>query len=174
MSDLESPRLPKSDGGLVQRWLWVLATTNPPDGEMDPVSRWLFLTRAGVIPMTLVSALSAGLLAVFYDDPVDGALFALSTVGLVLAHMANNLMNDLFDLQVGTDQEDYPRNLYSPHPVLSGVISKKGFAGDGAGRQRAGPDRHARSSWRPGAGRSPRSPWPGSRSAWDTRLRRCD
>ena len=127
MSDLESPRLPKADGGLVQRWLWVLATTNPPEGEMDPVSRWLFLTRAGVIPMTLVSALSAGLLAIFYDDPVDGALFALSTLGLVLAHMANNLMNDLFDLQVGTDQEDYPRNLYSPHPVLSGVISKKGL-----------------------------------------------
>ncbi len=127
MSDLESPRLPKADGGLVQRWLWVLATTNPPEGEMDPVSRWLFLTRAGVIPMTLVSALSAGLLAIFYDDPVDGALFALSTFGLVLAHMANNLMNDLFDLQVGTDQEDYPRNLYSPHPVLSGVISKKGL-----------------------------------------------
>ena len=127
MSDLESPRLPKSDGGLVQRWLWVLATTNPPEGEMDPVSRWLFLTRAGVIPMTLVSALSAGLLAVFYDDPVDWALFALSTLGLVLAHMANNLMNDLFDLQVGTDQEDYPRNLYSPHPVLSGAISKRGL-----------------------------------------------
>mgnify|MGYP001548687506 FL=1 len=127
MSDLESPRLPKADGGLVQRWLWVLATTNPPDGELDPVSRWLFLTRAGVIPMTLVSALSAGLLAIFYDDPVDWALFALSTFGLVLAHMANNLMNDLFDLQVGTDQEDYPRNLYSPHPVLSGVISKKGL-----------------------------------------------
>ena len=127
MSDLESPRLPKSDGGLVQRWLWVLATTNPPEGEMDPVSRWLFLTRAGVIPMTLVSACSAGLLAIFYGDPVDWALFALSTFGLVLAHMANNLMNDLFDLQVGTDQEDYPRHLYSPHPVLSGVISKRGL-----------------------------------------------
>jgi 1,4-dihydroxy-2-naphthoate octaprenyltransferase len=37
-------------------------------------------------------------------------------------------MNDLFDLGVGTDREDYPRNLYSPHPVLSGVISRKGLA----------------------------------------------
>ena len=42
--------------------------------------------------------------------------------------MANNLMNDLFDLEVGTDREDYPRNLYSPHPVLSGVITRKGLA----------------------------------------------
>ena len=48
--------------------------------------------------------------------------------GIVLAHMANNLMNDLFDLEVGTDREDYPRNLYSPHPVLSGVITRKGLA----------------------------------------------
>jgi 1,4-dihydroxy-2-naphthoate octaprenyltransferase len=37
-------------------------------------------------------------------------------------------MNDLFDLGVGTDREDYPRNLYSPHPVLSGVITRRGLA----------------------------------------------
>ena len=54
--------------------------------------------------------------------------FALAAAGIVLAHMANNLMNDLFDLEVGTDREDYPRNLYSPHPVLSGVITRKGLA----------------------------------------------
>src|SRR6476620_1993142 len=38
--------------------------------------------------------------------------------------MANNIMNDLFDLEVGTDTADYPRNLYSPHPVISGVVSR--------------------------------------------------
>ena len=42
--------------------------------------------------------------------------------------MANNLMNDLFDLEVGTDTENYPRNLYSPHPVLSGTITRRGLA----------------------------------------------
>ncbi|MFM7061736.1 MAG: prenyltransferase [Actinomycetes bacterium] len=110
-----------------RRWLWVLATTNPPEGEMDAVSRWLFLTRAGVLPMTLVAAAQAGLLAVFRRDPVDWGLFLLATIGLVLAHMANNLMNDLFDVEVGTDTEDYPRNLYSPHPVLSGVITVDGL-----------------------------------------------
>ena len=54
--------------------------------------------------------------------------FALSALGLVLAHMSNNLMNDLFDLEVGTDREDYPRNLYSPHPVLSGVVTRRQLA----------------------------------------------
>ncbi len=119
---------PARDRGLLQNWLYVLTTTNPPKGRMDPVSRWLYLTRAGVIPMTLVSAALAGLLAVFRDAEVHWGWFALSAAGIVGAHMANNLMNDLFDVEVGTDREDYPRNLYSPHPVLSGAITKRGLA----------------------------------------------
>jgi 1,4-dihydroxy-2-naphthoate octaprenyltransferase len=110
---------------LLKKWLWVLTTTNPPRGRLDPVSKWLWLTRAGVLPMTIVAAGLAGLLAVFRDASVDWWWFALSAAGLVLAHMANNLMNDLFDLEVGTDTEDYPRNLYSPHPVLSGVLTRR-------------------------------------------------
>ena len=73
--------------------------------------------------MTVTAAALAGLLAVYDDADVRWGLFALATIGLVLAHVANNLMNDLFDLEVGTDTESYPRNLYSPHPVLSGVIT---------------------------------------------------
>src|ERR1700730_14141356 len=102
---------------LLKRWISVLATTNPPRGEMDPISKWLYLTRAGVLPMTIVSAALAGLVAAYRDASVRWSWFALSALGLVLAHMANNLMNDLFDLEVGTDTENYPRNLYSPHPV---------------------------------------------------------
>ena len=113
---------------LVRNWLYVLATTNPPRGRLDPVSKWLYLTRAGVLPMTLVSGALAGLLAVYRDADVSWGWFALAWAGIVLAHMANNLMNDLFDLEVGTDREEYPRNLYSPHPVLSGVITRRGLA----------------------------------------------
>jgi 1,4-dihydroxy-2-naphthoate octaprenyltransferase len=36
-------------------------------------------------------------------------------------------MNDLFDLDVGNDTEEYPRNLYAPHPVLSGMITRSGL-----------------------------------------------
>jgi 1,4-dihydroxy-2-naphthoate octaprenyltransferase len=112
---------------LIRKWLYVLATTNPPRGRLDPVSKWLYLTRAGVLPMTLVAGALAGLLAVYRDAGVAWGWFALAWIGIVLAHMANNLMNDLFDLEVGTDREEYPRNLYSPHPVLSGVISRRGL-----------------------------------------------
>lgn len=110
---------------VLRNWRYVLATTNPPPGRMDSVSKWLYLTRAGVLPMTIVSAALAGLIAVFRDADVDWGWFALAAVGIVLAHMANNLMNDLFDLEVGTDREEYPRNLYSPHPVLSGVVTRR-------------------------------------------------
>jgi 1,4-dihydroxy-2-naphthoate octaprenyltransferase len=113
---------------ILRNWRYVLATTNPPRGRMDPVSKWLYLTRAGVLPMTLVSASVAGLLAVYRDADVAWGWFALSAAGLVLAHMSNNLMNDLFDLEVGTDREEYPRNLYSPHPVLSGVVTRRQLA----------------------------------------------
>ncbi|GIU88698.1 MAG: hypothetical protein KatS3mg009_3213 [Acidimicrobiia bacterium] len=110
---------------LWHNWRYVLATTNPPRGRMDPVSRWLYLTRAGVLPMTIVAAAVAGLLAPYRGADVHWGWFALAAAGIVAAHMANNLMNDLFDLEVGTDREDYPRNLYSPHPVLSGVVTRR-------------------------------------------------
>src|SRR5438105_13039823 len=109
---------------LLANWRHVLATTNPPEGHVDPVSRWLVLTRAAVLPMTLTAALIAGLLGV--NEPgFDWALFVLATVGILLAHMANNLMNDLSDLDVGTDTTSYPRALYAPHPVLSGMVTRK-------------------------------------------------
>src|SRR5437763_10403214 len=109
---------------LLANWRYVLATTNPPKGHVDPVSRWLVLTRAAVLPMTLTAALVAGLLGV--NEPgFKWWLFVLASVGILLAHMANNLMNDLFDLDVGTDTTAYPRALYAPHPVLSGMVTRK-------------------------------------------------
>ena len=46
----------------------------------------------------------------------------LAVVGLVLAHAANNLINDYFDMTGGVDTEGYVRALYAPHPVLSGWV----------------------------------------------------
>jgi 1,4-dihydroxy-2-naphthoate octaprenyltransferase len=34
-------------------------------------------------------------------------------------------MNDLADTEVGNDTVDYPRALYAPHPILSGLVTKK-------------------------------------------------
>ena len=130
MTDLSDPVAESHAGarsGLLRNWRHVLRTSNPPPGRVDPVSRWLVLTRASVLPMTVTAAAIAGLLAAFHDDDVRWGLFALAAIGLVLAHVANNLMNDLFDLEVGADSETYPRALYAPHPVLSGTISRRGL-----------------------------------------------
>src|SRR4051812_23109664 len=118
---------PTHDLGLLARWRYVLRTTNPPEGRVDVVSKWLVLTRAAVLPMTVTAGAIAGLLAVRQPD-FEWGWYLLALVGIVLAHAANNLMNDLFDLEVGLDSDQYPRGLYAPHPVLSGMISRRGLA----------------------------------------------
>ncbi len=125
---VSSPRETPVHQGRVSAWVEVLRTTNPPTGRpLDVVSRWLVLTRAAVLPMTLVSGAVAALLAVHRPGLRPG-LLVLALVGLVLAHVANNLMNDLFDVEVGADTASYPRALYAPHPVLSGMISRRNLA----------------------------------------------
>jgi 1,4-dihydroxy-2-naphthoate octaprenyltransferase len=108
------------------RWRHALSTVNPPAGELDPISRWLVITRAGVLPMTLTAGAVAGLLAVRHSGFAAG-WYALAFLGIVLAHVSNNLVNDLFDTDAGLDTEDYPRALYAPHPILSGMISRAGL-----------------------------------------------
>jgi 1,4-dihydroxy-2-naphthoate octaprenyltransferase len=41
--------------------------------------------------------------------------------------VSNNLLNDLFDTDAGLDTSDYPRALYAPHPILSGMITRAGL-----------------------------------------------
>lgn len=109
-------------------WRYAFLTTNPPEqGVVDGVTRWLVVTRAGVLPMTLTSGLLAVLLAALAPAAVDVDWLnvALAVVGIVIAHLANNLMNDLADTQVGNDTEDYPRALYAPHPILAGLVTRR-------------------------------------------------
>lgn len=106
-------------------WAYALRTTNPPPGRpVDPVTRWLVVTRAAVLPMTVFAGLVAALLAVGQPG-LDWRWLTLAMLGIVLAHVANNLMNDLYDTQAGTDSANYPRALYAPHPVLSGLVSRR-------------------------------------------------
>lgn len=112
---------------LLWRWRFVVQTCNPPPGKVDVVSKWLVLVRACVFPLTITSAAVAGLLAVS-GPGFDPWLFGLAGAGLLVAHGANNLMNDFFDLESSVDTQSYPRALYAPHPVLSGLISKRGLA----------------------------------------------
>jgi 1,4-dihydroxy-2-naphthoate octaprenyltransferase len=112
---------------LPRNWLHIINTTNLPRGAaMDPVSRWLIITRASVFTMTLTSGAIGGLLAASGDGlDVNWWFFALALAGIVMAHAANNLINDYFDVQGGIDDLDYPRAQYAPHPLLSGLTTRR-------------------------------------------------
>ena len=127
-----SPPLPLRERLL--GWKEILETANPPKTRpLDTVGKWLVITRAAVFPMTIWSGLIGGLLAVEANrvsggPPVDWGLFAVAVVGLVLAHAANNMINDYFDTSSGIDTDDYVRALYAPHPILSGWVTKPQLA----------------------------------------------
>jgi 1,4-dihydroxy-2-naphthoate octaprenyltransferase len=124
-----SPPLPLRERLL--GWKEILETANPPKTRpLDTVGKWLVITRAAVFPMTIWSGLIGGLLAVEANrvaggPPVDWGLFLVAVVGLVLAHAANNMINDYFDTTSGLDTDDYVRALYAPHPILSGWVTKR-------------------------------------------------
>lgn len=108
----------------VRGWRYALSTTNLPDGPIDAVTRWIVVSRAAVLPMTLVAGLVAGLLAARAPG-VDWRWLVLAVLGITLAHVANNLMNDLYDTTTGSDTANYPRALYAPHPILSGLVTHR-------------------------------------------------
>jgi 1,4-dihydroxy-2-naphthoate octaprenyltransferase len=117
-------------------WRTAYNTANLPVGMTSPpdaVSKWLVITRAAVFSMTVTSGLIGGLLAVGAERllggfRVDYGLLALAVVGLVVAHAANNMINDYFDLEGGIDTDDYVRAQYAPHPILSGWVTKRQLA----------------------------------------------
>ncbi len=115
---------------LLENWKEIVRAQNLPEGRtVDPVSRWLLIIRASVFPMTLTSGVIGGMLVVAGPTPVtpNWLFFFEAVVGLLIAHAANNMINDYFDLASGVDSEDYVRGQYAPHPILSGLISKGGL-----------------------------------------------
>jgi 1,4-dihydroxy-2-naphthoate octaprenyltransferase len=118
-------------------WAEIMQTANAPqDKPLDTVGKWLVMTRAAVFPMTLWSGTIGALLAVeqagrevalIFAIHIDWIAVVLAIVGIVLAHAANNLINDFFDQSQGIDSEGYVRALYAPHPVLSGWITRAGL-----------------------------------------------
>ena len=100
--------------GRLRSWRHALSSVHPPQDEVDPITRWLVITRAGMLPMTLTAGALAGLLAVRQHGFAAG-WFALAFIGIVLAHISNNLLNDMFDTDTSLDTGDYPRALFAPH-----------------------------------------------------------
>ncbi|HEV8229338.1 MAG TPA: prenyltransferase [Candidatus Limnocylindria bacterium] len=94
--------------------------------RLDLVSRWLIASRGAVLVITFISCGIAGLFAA-RDGAFDPWLWSLLTLGLLLAHATNNLVNDLTDHLKGVDRDNYFRAQYGPHPLEHGLMTKAGL-----------------------------------------------
>jgi 1,4-dihydroxy-2-naphthoate octaprenyltransferase len=94
--------------------------------ELDPFARWLTATRASVLFMTLTAAALAGLLAA-RDGMFSWAPWLACTLGLLLAHATNNLLNDYTDSRRGIDRDNYYRNRYGVHVLEDGLLTLRQF-----------------------------------------------
>lgn len=93
---------------------------------MGMVKRWFVATRSAVFLMTIFSAV-IGLLMAIPLGRFDVINAVLVTLGLVLAHATNNLVNDWTDHKKGIDKDNYFRTQYGPQPIESGFVTEKGL-----------------------------------------------
>lgn len=92
--------------------------------KLDVISKWLISTRAAVLIMTFISAALAGVFA-FQHGAFDIWLWLLVTIGLIMSHATNNLLNDYTDYVRGVDQDNYYRSQYGPQPLVHGLMNKR-------------------------------------------------
>ena len=91
--------------------------------DLDIISRWLIATRAAVLIMTFISGAIAGILA-YQNGMFHFWPWLLVTLGIILAHATNNLLNDYTDFSRGVDQDNYYRAQYGPQPLVHGLLTK--------------------------------------------------
>ena len=92
--------------------------------ELDIISKWLISTRAAVLIMTFISAAIAGILAI-NDGSFSFGRWFLLTIGLIMAHATNNLLNDYTDFKRGVDEDNYYRSQYGPQPLVHGLLTSR-------------------------------------------------
>ncbi len=92
--------------------------------NLDLVSKWLIATRAMALVLSFFSATIAGLLALQARE-FNLWVWLLLTVGLVMAHGTNNLLNDYTDYTRGVDKGNYFRAQYGPQPLEHGLLTKR-------------------------------------------------
>ncbi len=100
----------------------VKIEAKPEWDGLDVVSKWLIATRSAVTTVTLYSCVIAGLLAA-RDGGFRPLTWIIVTLGLFVAHGANNLLNDLTDYRRGIDSDNYFRTQYGVHPLVQGFWS---------------------------------------------------
>jgi 1,4-dihydroxy-2-naphthoate octaprenyltransferase len=91
---------------------------------LDVISKWLIATRSAVTNVTVYACAIAGLLAI-RDHHFSFLPWLIVTLGLFIAHGANNLLNDFTDFSRGVDKDNYFRTQYGVHPLVQGFWTKR-------------------------------------------------
>jgi 1,4-dihydroxy-2-naphthoate octaprenyltransferase len=94
--------------------------------ETPLIVRWLISARASVLLMTFTAAAFGGLLSLTEPD-WNPTAWLVCTIGLLLAHAANNQLNDLTDSIRGIDESNYFRLRYGAHVLEDGLLSRRGL-----------------------------------------------
>jgi len=114
---------------MLSRWYVALRQCNVPDiAEADFVTRWLIISRACIFSITLTSGLIGMLLAAELHGPFglrELGYALMAVMGLIAAHVTNNLLNDYIDTVRGVDTVEYTRGRYTTHPMLGGLTTLK-------------------------------------------------
>jgi 1,4-dihydroxy-2-naphthoate octaprenyltransferase len=92
---------------------------------LDLLSRWLVITRAAALVMSMTSAAIGGLLALRATGHVSWWMWLLVALGLTLAHGTNNLVNDRVDFGKGVDKGNYFRTKYGPQVLETGFLTRR-------------------------------------------------
>jgi 1,4-dihydroxy-2-naphthoate octaprenyltransferase len=116
-------------------WIQALRVIPRITGEewdrLGVFTRWLIACRSAVLVMTFLSC-AIGVLLALRDGPVSPVAAVICLIGLILAHAANNLLNDIVDFRKGVDTDNYYRSLYGPQALEHGLLSPRqmfGYAG---------------------------------------------
>ena len=92
--------------------------------KLDIIARWLVATRSAALVLSFMAATIAGILAL-RDGEFHFVPWLLVTIGLFMAHGANNFLNDLVDYVKGVDKDNYFRAQYGPQPLVTGLMSMR-------------------------------------------------
>lgn len=94
--------------------------------KLDFISKWLVLTRSAVFVITIIPAIIVAILT-YLNGKFNFLDWILLTIGLVLAHGFNNMLNDYTDHAKGVDKDNYFRAKYGPHALEHGLMTKNEF-----------------------------------------------
>lgn len=122
---LEARDAEDAQGVTVGTALTRLPTVSPAVWERTgPIARWLVLSRAPVLTLTLGAWLTGVLLA-WLDGNGAPLVALLCGVGLLLAHATNNQLNDLTDHVRGMDARNDFRARYGAHALEQGLMTPR-------------------------------------------------